>query len=172
MPRQRTQQVLQSRRNIEAQDSGSSSEDEQQEEDAEDVSSSESDEESSTEDKSLATMDGTEWQRIAEGNSAGRPPAYNTFNLKSGPIAYCMRSIAEGHPLTAFKLLISDSMMAQIVTNTSEEALRAGKVDWSVDLKDMWSFVDILIARGAFEMKNVDINLLWSSSWGPSFFPK
>ena len=67
-------------------------------------------------------------------------------------------------------LLISDSMMAQIVTNTNEEALRAGKVDWSVDLKDMWSFVGILIVRGAFEMKNVDINLLWSSTWGPSFF--
>lgn len=114
-------------------------------------------------------VDGTKWTILCAGSSAGRQPIHNIFKEKSGPTAYTKRHIMAGRTSSAFKLLINDEMIEKIKTYTEEEAFRVLKKQWTVSTVELWAVIGIAFARGAFDMKNISIKLLWSQNWGPRF---
>ncbi|XP_058808047.1 uncharacterized protein LOC131673786 [Phymastichus coffea] len=70
----------------------------------------------------------------------------------------------------AFELIIDAHIMKHIKDCTETEARRVLKVDWRITVSELRSFLAILYARGANEVRALKVSYLWSKKWGPSFF--
>ncbi|XP_025160794.1 piggyBac transposable element-derived protein 4-like [Harpegnathos saltator] len=115
--------------------------------------------------------DGTLWETLNEGRNVGRSPIYTIFKDVSGPTAYAKRHIMLGSASSAFNLIIDEGMMAYIKSCTELEAHQVlNNKEWTVTKSQLWAFVAILFARGAYEAKNLKCSYLWSAKWGPAFF--
>lgn len=115
--------------------------------------------------------DGTLWETLNEGRNVGRSPIYTIFKDVSGPTAYAKRHIMLGSASSAFNLIIDEGMMAYIKSCTELEARQVlNNKEWTVTKSQLWAFVAILFARGAYEAKNLKCSYLWSAKWGPAFF--
>ncbi|XP_055388036.1 piggyBac transposable element-derived protein 4-like, partial [Condylostylus longicornis] len=137
-------------------------------------SSSESDNETSNanitrKDVHIAS-DGTVWKEIQKGGCAGRSPSHNIFKATSGPTAYTKRNIISGQVSSAFMLLIDNRMIEHIKNCTETEAQNVLGNHWTTSIDELYAFIAILYARGAYESKNMKISYLWSKKWGPPFF--
>lgn len=76
-----------------------------------------------------------------------------------------------GSASSAFNLIIDEDMMAYIKSCTELEVRQVlNNKEWTVTKSQLWAFVAILFARGAYEAKNLKCSYLWSAKWGPAFF--
>lgn len=114
--------------------------------------------------------DGTKWIKLAPGGTPGRLPAHAIFHQKCGPTAHAKKHIMKGQASSALKLLITQEMIEGIKSYTEAEAFRITNTEWKVSTEEIWAFIGLLFARGAYSMKNISINFLWSLDWGPKFF--
>lgn len=116
--------------------------------------------------------DGTLWETLKEGRNVGKLPGYTYTILKdvSGPTAYAKRHIMLGSASSAFNLIIDEGMIEYIKSCTELEARKVLNNEWTVTKSQLWAFVAILYARGAYQAKNLKCSYLWSTKWGPAFF--
>lgn len=85
-----------------------------------------------------------------------RSPIYTIFKEVSGPIGYAKKRIMLGSASSAFNLIINEGMTAYIKSCTELEARQVlNKKEWTVTKSQLWAFVAILFARGAYEAKNM-----------------
>ncbi|XP_066590647.1 uncharacterized protein [Prorops nasuta] len=96
--------------------------------------------------------DGTLWETLNEGRNVGRLPIYTIFKDVSGPTAYAKRHIMLGSASSAFNLIIDEGMIAYIKSCTELEARQVlNNKEWTITKSQLWAFVAVLFARGAYE---------------------
>lgn len=119
----------------------------------------------------MKAPDGTEWE-VVEPNviRSGRIGANNILREQPGPTSFPKRKIVQGSPLTAFSLLIDNSIIKHIAKCTETEARNRLKTDsWSLTIEEVYATIGIMFARGILA-KGQSTNNLWSKIWGPPFF--
>lgn len=114
--------------------------------------------------------DGTRWVKLKAGKSRGRPSVHTIFKDIAGPTGYAKRNIMSGCVTSAFDLIIDAHIMKHIKDCTETEARRVLKNDWRITVSELRTFLAILYARGAYEVRALKASYLWSKKWGPSFF--
>lgn len=135
------------------------------------LSSSDSDEETeNTFQETETAADGTVWKKFAEGGIPGRLSSTCVFKGVKGPTGYAKRNVMADNLVSAFSLIIDNSIIKHIKKCTEEEGRRIFGYDWTTTLPEIRAFIGILYARGAYEAKNLKLSYLWSAKWGPEFF--
>lgn len=112
--------------------------------------------------------DGTIWEPINVGRVAGRPQF--AFHDKKGPTPHAKRNVLDGSAFSAFSLIITKQMIRHIRKCTEEEASRKLGRKYVLTENNLYKFIAILYARGAYEAKNLSVVTLWNKTWGPLFF--
>lgn len=88
-----------------------------------------------------------------------------------GPTPYAKRAISEEKVSSAWRLMISESMLRHIKKCTDAEGKRQLQNDsWSITIHKIEAFIALIYARGAYGARKISIKKLWSKNWGPSFF--
>ena len=136
------------------------------------VLSSSDDESESVSQKTEIAADGTVWSKVKEGGTAGRSPTQNISRFVAGPTGYAKRNIILDNVFSEFVLIIDNHIMEHIRSCTETEGRRVLKNNWTISLSELWAFIGILYARGAYEAKNLKLSYLWSAAWGPECFRK
>ena len=116
--------------------------------------------------------DGTVWTPLKPGiQVAGRLQQQNILKEIPGPSSHAKRNF-DGTVRGTFNLLIDEPLLRHIQQATVVEARRQlQSTTWSMPLDELNAFLAILYARGAYGAKGLSIKSLWSSTWGPQFFP-
>ena len=117
------------------------------------------------------SKDRTKWEIANEcANDCGRAGIQNILREQQGPTSLPKREIEKGNALSAFRLLIDDSIIKHIQKCTESEARLKSKDDsWSISFEEIYATIAIMYARGLLA-KGQSISQLWSTTWGPSFF--
>ena len=128
-------------------------------------------------DARLLSKNGMNWFIFAEPSKAGRPMKTSHFRGICGPTGYAQRKIMKDSPLSAFKCLISEEILDEIIDCTETEAKKVRSEanyakPWKLGMPRLLAFFAILYARGAYEAKNLKLSYLWSDKWGIDFFKK
>ena len=92
------------------------------------------------------------WSKVKEGGTAGRSPTQNIFRDLAGPTGYAKRNIMLD-VFSAFVLIIDHHIMEHIRRCTETEGHRVLKNNWTISLSELWAFIGLLYARGAYEDK-------------------
>ncbi|XP_072399462.1 uncharacterized protein [Diabrotica undecimpunctata] len=117
------------------------------------------------------SKDGTTWKVIDSGSVPGRRAQHNIYREESGPTSYAKRNVRNNCVVSAWHLIINDSMLRHIKECTIAEAHRCLKNDtWTITLEELEAALAIMYARGVYGAKNFPTNSLWSTLWGPQFF--
>ncbi|GBP11839.1 hypothetical protein EVAR_74487_1 [Eumeta japonica] len=120
----------------------------------------------------ITSIDGTSWTPQMESTQSGRRARHNIITEQAGPTSYAKRNF-KGHLSDSWRLLIDESILRHIQKCTIEEANRQlGHNNWILTLEQLESFIAISYARGAYGAKNIQVNELWSKTWGINFFSK
>ncbi|GBP35445.1 hypothetical protein EVAR_94896_1 [Eumeta japonica] len=120
----------------------------------------------------ITSIDGASWTPQMESTQSGRRARHNIITEQAGPTSYAKRNF-KGHLSDSWKLLIDESILRHIQKCTIEEANRQlGHNNWILTLEQLESFIAICYARGAYGAKNIQVNELWSKTWGINFFSK
>ncbi|XP_012342029.1 LOW QUALITY PROTEIN: uncharacterized protein LOC105735448 [Apis florea] len=117
-------------------------------------------------------IDGIVWEKIKGEYNRERTPIYNIFKEISGPTGYGKKNVIKGGVESAFSLIIDHNMIERVRKYTELEAFRVLKTKWKVSTAKLYTFIGLLYARGAYEVKNMDVSYLWNTKWSPSFFSK
>ena len=115
---------------------------------------------------------GHAWEVIAPSSpSSGRALTRNIMRDNPGPTLYAKRNVSVDSLVSAFRLFVDNSMLKHIQKCTETEARsRLQDDNWSISLQELDAFIAILLARGAYGAKTLDLAGLWSTVWGPAFF--
>jgi len=116
--------------------------------------------------------DGTVWEEMDEITRNSKAAVHNIFRELSGPTGYAKRHVMKGNVRSAFTLIIDRRIMEQIRACTEAEAFRVLGTKWELSTEKLNAFIAVLYARGAYQVNNIDVSLLWNKIWGPKFFPK
>ena len=65
-----------------------------------------------------------------------------------GPTSHATRSVSEDKVSSAWRLFIDDSILRHIKRCTGDEAVRAGKQNWSLAIEEPDAFIALVYARG------------------------
>lgn len=98
--------------------------------------------------------DDTVWSKFEEFGSPRRLPPTSNFKDARGPIGYAKKIIRADNSIGAFLLIIDNHMMKHIITCIEAEDRRIMKNVWTASLLEMFEFIGILFARGAYVEKN------------------
>jgi hypothetical protein len=104
-------------------------------------------------------VDGTIWKKLEVGRSSGRP-IHTIFKDIAGPTGYAKRNVMAGSVSSALHLIISKNMLEHIKCCTEAEARRVLKSDWTIFTSKLLTFIAILYARGAYEVKSLKASYL------------
>ncbi|GFO13771.1 PiggyBac transposable element-derived protein 4, partial [Plakobranchus ocellatus] len=103
---------------------------------------------SSTTDAEYTAKDGTIWSKVPP--VVQKTPSRNVFKPPKTPLRCCETVIT---PLSAFKLFLTDSMVADIVKYTNMEGVRAEQDNWRpTDSTEILALVGCFIHLGAKNM--------------------
>ncbi|XP_072377221.1 uncharacterized protein [Diabrotica undecimpunctata] len=117
------------------------------------------------------SKDGTTWKVIDSRSVPGRRAQHNIYREESGPTSYAKRNVRNNCVVSAWHLIINDSMLRHIKECTIAEAHQCLKNDtWTITLEKLEAVLAIMYARGVYGAKNFPTNSLWSTVWGPQFF--
>nr|XP_012152690.1 PREDICTED: uncharacterized protein LOC105664119 [Megachile rotundata] len=105
--------------------------------------------------------DGTQWVKLKAGKSSGRPSVHTIFKDIAGPTGYAKRNIMSGCVTSASELIIDAHIMKHIKDCTETEARRVLKNDWTITVSELCSFLAILHARDAYEVRALKLSYLW-----------
>ena len=111
------------------------------------------------------------WVRLKAGKSMGRPSVHTIFKDIAGPTGYAKRNIMSGCVTSAFELIIDAHIMKHIKDCTETEARRVLKNDWKITVSELRSFLAILYARGAYEVRSLKVKAV-VKKMGSFFFPR
>jgi hypothetical protein len=114
--------------------------------------------------------DGTIWKKIKKGGVPGRLREDKKFKDLVGITAYAKKNIMPGSPLSAFLLVIDESILKHIITCTEAEVFRVLKKKWTITMAKLKAFIGLLYARGAYDANTLRLQYFWNKKWGPSFF--
>ena len=120
----------------------------------------------------LVARDGTKWEYIEfSSESRGRLQAQNVLTEREGLTRYANRVLDA--PLSAFELLVNNSILTHIQQCTEAEAHRVKNSDeWKLPLSELKAFISLLYVRGVLCEKNRPILEFWDKNWGVPFFPE
>ena len=95
-------------------------------------------------------------------SSVGRRSQQNVMREISGPTPYAKRYVEDEKVSSAWRLLINDTILRHIKSCTEKEAQqKSGDETWSISLYDLDAFISLIYARGAYNMSQLDLDLLW-----------
>ena len=132
-------------------------------------------EELSTAAATILGKDGTRWQQMQTGVSgAGRFSSQNVLRRRPGPTAFAAARVEQGNPVSAFRVIFSESMVRHICKCTTEEGRRVkgSHSQWQVNPSEMDRFLGLWIARGVIGGRSLPLRNFWSHEWGNPMFPK
>lgn len=120
----------------------------------------------------MKSKDETSWKVIKVGlTSERRKPQHNVVKEAAGPTSHAKRNIIDGCASSAYRLFIDEPILRHIKYCTVTEAHKQlGTNDWSLTLEELDAFISILYARGIYCAKGIEVDSLWSKTWGPPFF--
>ena len=118
----------------------------------------------------LLGRDNTEWTVIGNESKSGRFAEQNVLKGKMGPTGYAKRSVFDGSVSSAWRLFVDESMLCDMKDCTETEARRRSERGWAICLDELDAFIGMVYARGAYSSANLDLNFLWSTTWGPAVF--
>ena len=99
----------------------------------------------------------------------GKAASSKHANRKRRSSAIC----ALDGPLSAFELLVDNSMFTHVQQRSEAEVHRVRNSDeWKLSLSKLKAFISLLYVRGALCGKNRPIFEFWDKNWGIPFFQK
>ena len=123
---------------------------------------------------SYVSGDRSKWfERDVFGRSqaSGRSRSENILRHKPGPTSYSLRKIEAGCCVSAFSLLVDDSMLNHIKKCTEAEAHQVGgKKGWLVTIDELEQYIGILYLKGVLMPKSTPVRALWSKKFAPPCF--
>ncbi|XP_035227220.1 uncharacterized protein LOC118199459 [Stegodyphus dumicola] len=104
-------------------------------------------------------------------STSGRTRARNIVTTANGPTSFACRNIRT-NPASAWRLMVSESMVKHIQSFTVAEARRQLRDDsnWHVTLEELDAFFDLLYAHGALGHSKLCADDLWNKNWRPPVF--
>jgi len=120
----------------------------------------------------VATNNETNWTVIeSERGASGRFGSHSVLREQPGPTTHATRSVSEDQVSSAWRLFIDDSIHRHIKHCTEAEEARAGEQNWSLAIEALDAFIALVYARGVYDCRPVNYDVLWNGNWGLRFFP-
>ncbi|XP_035229597.1 uncharacterized protein LOC118201582 [Stegodyphus dumicola] len=104
-------------------------------------------------------------------STSGRMRARNIVTTANGRTSFAHRNIRT-NPASAWRLMVSESMVKRIQSCTVAEARCQLRDDsnWHVRLEELDAFFALLYACGALCHSKLCADDLWNKNWGPPVF--
>ena len=116
-------------------------------------------------------INGLQWEVIQPGViNDDKNKVSNFMKANSGPTSYAKNCIVDGNPISAFHMLIDESLIKHIKDCTETEAQsQLGTSNWAISVEELYAVIGIMYARGTVA-KGQELDQLWSKQWGSAYF--